>query len=1035
MNVRFACVLVTSAFAVAIPAATLPTGFTEIALTSSLSSATAMALAPDGRIFVCEQGGTLRVIKNGALLPQPFLTLTVSSVGERGLLGVAFDPGFLTNHFLYVYYTSPTPSIHNRVSRFTANGDVVASGSEIVLLDLDNLSSATNHNGGATHFGPDGKLYIAVGENANGANSQTLSNLLGKILRINANGTIPTDNPFYNQAIGNNRAIWALGLRNPFTFTFQNGTGRMFINDVGENTWEEINDGLIGSNYGWPTTEGETTDARFVSPLFVYGHGTGPTVGCAITGGAFYNPGTVRFSGYTGKYFFADNCGGWIRTYDPAADTAAGFATGAGGVVDLFVSDSGKLYYLNRSSVFEVDSGSSGGPGSATFVGTDMTTQGNWKSVYGSQGHNVIPDAVSYPAYVTVNSGGVPTYTWAPSTTDVRGLQKAASPTDRVAGCWYTNGSSSFIVDLNFTDSAMHQVAFYFVDWDSYGRNLRLQMLDANNVLLDTQNLPGFVNGAYLIWKLSGHVKLQVTNLGGGNPVLSGIFFGAASGLSVAVAPPSVSLGGAQTQTFTASVTGSSNQSVTWSLSAGAPGSISTGGTYTAPPTIASPQTISVIATAAADGTTTGTATVNLLPAASGGVTFVQTDLTTKGNWKSVYGGEGYHVIQDTALYPSYVSVNAPGVTTYTWEPSTADPRGLQKAASATDRIAGCWYTNASTSFLVDLSFLDMAQHQVAFYFVDWDSYGRNLRVQVLDGNNNVLDTQNLSTFTNGAYLVWKLSGHVTLRVTNLGGGNPVLSGIFFGAATGNRVTVSPSSVNLAGGQSQTFTATVTGISNQAVTWSLGAGAPGSISTGGTYIAPATIASAQTISVVATAADGISIGSAAVNLLPAVTGTASFVQADLTTKGNWKSVYGSQGYSVIQDTALYPSYAAVTPLSVSSWTWQASTSDVRALQKAASGTDRIAACWYTNASTSFLVDLNFSDTVQHQVAFYFVDWDSYGRNLRVQVLDANNTVLDTQSLTSFLNGTYLVWKLTGHVRLQVTNLGGGNPVMSGLFFQ
>ena len=112
-----------------------------------------------------------------------------------------------------------------------------------------------------------------------------------------------------------------------------------------------------------------------------------------------------------------------------------------------------------------------------------------------------------------------------------------SSPTDRIAGCWYSAASPSFTVDLNFSDTAMHQVAFYFVDWDSGGRSLRVQMLDANNVLLDTQNLTSFVNGEYLVWKLTGHVKLQVTNLGGANPVLSGIFFGAATGNSVTVAP------------------------------------------------------------------------------------------------------------------------------------------------------------------------------------------------------------------------------------------------------------------------------------------------------------------------------------------------------------------------------------------------------------------------------------------------------------------------------------------------------------------
>src|SRR5262245_29851690 len=211
-----------------VAAATLPFGFRETQLASGLSSPTAMAFAPDGRLFVCQQGGSLRVIKNGVLLPAPFVSLTVNSSGERGLLGVAIDPNFASNQFVYLYYTATTPAIHNRISRFTASGDVAAAGSEVVLLDLNDLSTFTNHNGGALNFGPDGKLYAAVGENANAANSQTLNNLLGKILRINANGSIPTDNPFFGSATGSNRAIWALGLRNPFTFAFNAAGTRMF---------------------------------------------------------------------------------------------------------------------------------------------------------------------------------------------------------------------------------------------------------------------------------------------------------------------------------------------------------------------------------------------------------------------------------------------------------------------------------------------------------------------------------------------------------------------------------------------------------------------------------------------------------------------------------------------------------------------------------------------------------------------------------------------------------------------------------------
>lgn len=378
-------------------AATLPAGFTESQFGANVgSSPTAMAFAPDGRLFVCLQGGQLRVIKNGALLPAPFITLSVNSSGERGLLGIAFDPNFSTNQFVYLYYTTSTAPIHNRVSRFTANGDVVAAGSEVVLTDLDNLSSATNHNG-AMHFGPDGKLYVAVGENATPSNAQTLSNRLGKILRMNSDGSIPTDNPFFNVATGANRMIWALGLRNPFTFGFQPGTGRLFINDVGQNTWEEINDGIAGSNYGWPTCEGacSPTNGSFRDPLFQYGHGTGPTVGCAIVGAAFYNPPVNQFpASYLGKYFFADLCSGWIRLFDPATNTASAFATGISSAVDLQVGPDGCLYYLAQgnggqvsrvsaiaSQPLNISVRSTVGTGNNVMISGFITTTGSAKKV------------------------------------------------------------------------------------------------------------------------------------------------------------------------------------------------------------------------------------------------------------------------------------------------------------------------------------------------------------------------------------------------------------------------------------------------------------------------------------------------------------------------------------------------------------------------------------------------------------------------------------------------------------------------------
>jgi glucose/arabinose dehydrogenase len=406
-------------------AATLPTGFFETRV-EDLPNPTAMEIAPDGRVFVCLQGGQLRVVKNGALLTTPFLTVNTDSSGERGLLGIAFDPNFATNNFVYVYYTVPSSPRFNRVSRFTANGDVAVSGSEQVILDLDPLS-ATNHNGGAIHFGPDGKLYIATGENAVIDNAQTLSNVLGKILRINPDGSIPGDNPFFNVATGKNRSIWALGLRNPFTFAFQLGTGRLFINDVGAGTWEEINDGIAGSNYGWPTTEGPTSDPRFRSPLFAYGHSIGPTGGCAIAGGAFYNPQTVQFpASFVGKYFFADLCSGWIRVFDPSNNTAAGFATGAGEPVDLKIATDGSLYYLSRTnkSLFKVQF-NAGSPPTITGHPSNQSV--------------LVGEAASFSVVAT--GTGTLTYQWQRNATNIGG---ATSPTFTLTAAALSDNGAKF---------------------------------------------------------------------------------------------------------------------------------------------------------------------------------------------------------------------------------------------------------------------------------------------------------------------------------------------------------------------------------------------------------------------------------------------------------------------------------------------------------------------------------------------------------------------------------------------------------------
>jgi len=421
---------------------TTSSGFSDESVASNLASPTAMTFAPDGRLFVCEQSGKLRVIKNGALLASPFLTVPTNADGERGLLGVAFHPNFATNGFVFVYYTSSTPALHNRVSRFTANGDVAVSGSEVVIMDLDGLSGATNHNGGALHFGQDGLLYVAVGENANSANAQTLANRLGKVLRINADGTIPTNNPFYGTATGANRSIWALGLRNPFTFAFHPISGRMFINDVGQDTWEEINDGVAGSNYGWPTTEGTTTNSSFRSPIFAYGHGTTATTGCAVTGGAFYNPPTSQYpSTYVGKYFFADYCGNWIRLLDPTTGTAVGFVSGIAAPVDLAVGSDGLLYYLARGA-----SSTSGIVGRIRYTGNQSQAP-----VIGTQPQSQTVSAGQVVTFNVAASGTAPlTYQWQRNGANISG---ATGTSYSFTAATTDNGTSFAVIVTNSVGS------------------------------------------------------------------------------------------------------------------------------------------------------------------------------------------------------------------------------------------------------------------------------------------------------------------------------------------------------------------------------------------------------------------------------------------------------------------------------------------------------------------------------------------------------------------------------------------------------
>ncbi|MBC7785177.1 MAG: PQQ-dependent sugar dehydrogenase, partial [Burkholderiales bacterium] len=394
---------------------TVISGFQESLVAGGLSRAVQMDFAPDGRLFVTQQDGKLRVIKNGSLLATPFVTVPSHNTGESGLIGITFDPNFASNKYLYIYYTRPDGAggYKNRVSRFTANGDVAVAGSEKVLLEGDGLGPSTWHNSGALKFGLDGKLYIASGDNQKNSQVQNKNSLFGKILRINSDGTIPTDNPFYATNTGKYRSVWSYGHRNPFTMDVQPGTGRIFVSEVGQAAYEEINEIKKGANYGWPSAEGPSSNPAYTNPFYAYAHPV-PDADSAITGAAFYNPkNSVMFpSDYVGDFFFGDYGQGFIKRIDSNSKAVNNFGSNISELTDIDIAADGSLYYLSRANggqVFRVRSTTSTGP--------SISVPPQSKTVAASQ-------PVTFN--VTAAGSGTLSYRWQRNSVDIAGATGAS---------------------------------------------------------------------------------------------------------------------------------------------------------------------------------------------------------------------------------------------------------------------------------------------------------------------------------------------------------------------------------------------------------------------------------------------------------------------------------------------------------------------------------------------------------------------------------------------------------------------------------
>lgn len=326
--------------------------------------------ADDARLFVVEQQGRIRIIENGQLIATPFLDISqrVSSGGERGMLSLAFHPQYRSNGFFFVYFTGPAGEI--RVERFTVSGNanVATTGSAKVLLTVPHPRS--NHNGGLAIFGPDGMLYLGLGDGGGAgdpdANGQNANTLLGALLRIDVNSGdpygIPPGNP-YAGAAGGRGEVWATGLRNPWRFAFDAQAGNLYVADVGQGRLEEVNvvrADRAGVNYGWNILEGTAcynssscNRQGLELPALEYDHSGGA---CSVTGGFVYRGAAIPE--ITGHYFYSDYCAGFLKSFRYVNGTATDdrtWSVGNVGNVTSFGQDAaGELYLVAGSRVYRI---------------------------------------------------------------------------------------------------------------------------------------------------------------------------------------------------------------------------------------------------------------------------------------------------------------------------------------------------------------------------------------------------------------------------------------------------------------------------------------------------------------------------------------------------------------------------------------------------------------------------------------------------------------------------------------------------------
>jgi hypothetical protein len=689
------------------------------------------------------------------------------------------------------------------------------------------------------------------------------------------------------------------------------------------------------------------------------------------------------------------------------------------------------------------------------FVTWDRGTQGNWIGAYGGQGYGIAGGGTQFPAYANVTLTGTTTSSWASGTADQRDLQTAGG-SSRSASYW--SAPSSFTVGVSQSDGNRHDIGLYFLDGDGSTRSEQIQLIDvATGAVVDTETVSMFNAGIYLNLSLSGSVLIQITRLSGSNAVLSGLFIDVPhASASLLETDPTTQgnwigtygaqgydlINNATSMPAYATVTPSGQYSYTWTASTTdsralqrvsgpsriAAGWVGNGNSFSIDVNLLDGQAHD-LALYAVDWDSRGRSEkIQISSAASGTVLDTQTISSFSSGTYLQWVVTGHVVITITRLLGPNAILNG-----LFFDPAPIAATSLA-VSSASSNFGQAITLTANVA--APKAGLPSPTGTVGFF----------------DGGIEIgsamLDRQ----------------GSASLKVTNESVGDHSLHVQYFG----DKAYVPSSSANINETVAPAATTTSLAVSSptsnfgQAVILTANVGAPNAglpsptgpvaFFDGSSEIGSAMLGSQGSASLTVTKlsvgvhslnvqylgdTNYVASSSANINETVAPAGSnASFVQTDTTTQGSWRNAYGADGYDIATDTSFgnpkLPSYATLGITGASTWTWAASTTDVRALQNSAN-IGQIAAAWYSSTSMSF--NLNLNDGQSHEVSLYAVDWDNKGRSELVQIIDpTTGKVLDTEAIGQFQGGAYLTWNLTGNLVIKVTSVGAANAVVSGLFF-